>query len=62
MQRNRGKQENGKVLRSSQENWRYQGTIHAKMGTIKHRNGKDLRAAEETKKRWPEQRTKQKRS
>ena len=38
------------------------GTFHAKMGTIKHRNGKDLRAAEETKKRWPEQRTKQKRS
>ena len=38
------------------------GTFHAKMGTMKHRNGKDLRAAEETKKRWPEQRTKQKRS
>ena len=38
------------------------GIFHAKMGTIKHRNGKDLRAAEETKKRWPEQRTKQKRS
>ena len=38
------------------------GTFHAKMGTIKHRNGKDLRAAEETKKRWPEERTKQKRS
>ena len=42
MQRNRGKQENGKVLRSPQENWRYQGTIHAKMGTIKDRNGMDL--------------------
>ena len=38
------------------------GTFHAKMGTMKHRNGKDLRAAEETKKRWPEERTKQKRS
>ena len=37
-------------------------TFHAKMGTMKHRNGKDLRAAEETKKRWPEERTKQKRS
>ena len=30
------------------------GTFHAKMGTMKHRNGKDLRAAEETKKRWQE--------
>ena len=29
------------------------GTFHAKMGTIKHRNGKDLTAAEETK-RWQE--------
>ena len=27
------------------------GTFHAKMGTIKHRNDKDLTAAEETK-RW----------
>ena len=42
MQRNRGKQENGKDLRSSQENWRYQGTIHEKMGTIKDRYGEDL--------------------
>ena len=31
------------------------GTFHAKMGTIKHRNGKDLTAAEETK-RWQEYR------
>ena len=42
MQRTRGKQETGKVLRSPQENWRYQGTIHAKMGTIKDRYGEDL--------------------
>ena len=28
------------------------GTFHAKMGTIKDRNGKDLREAEEIKKRW----------
>ena len=27
------------------------GTFHAKMGTIKHRNGKDLTEAEEIKKR-----------
>ena len=28
-------------------------TFHARMGTIKHRNGKDLTEAEEIK-RWPE--------
>ena len=28
------------------------GTLHAKMGTIKDRNGKDLTEAEEIKKRW----------
>ena len=28
------------------------GTSHAKMGTIKHRNGMDLREAEDIKKRW----------
>ena len=30
------------------------GTFHAKMGTIKHRNGMDLTEAEEIKKRWQE--------
>ena len=30
------------------------GTFHAKMGTIKDRNGKDLTEAEDTKKRWQE--------
>ena len=30
------------------------GTFHAKMGTIKDRNGKNLREAEEIKKRWQE--------
>ena len=29
-----------------------QGTFHAKMGTIKDRNGIDLTEAEDTKKRW----------
>ena len=29
-------------------------TFHAKMGTIKNRNGKDLTEAEEIKKRWQE--------
>ena len=30
------------------------GTLHAKMSTIKGRNGKDLTEAEEIKKRWQE--------
>ena len=30
------------------------GTFHAKMGTIKDRNGMDLREAENIKKRWQE--------
>ena len=30
------------------------GTFHAKMGTIKDRNGMDLTEAEDNKKRWQE--------
>ena len=30
------------------------GTFHAKMGTIKDRNGMDLTEAEDTRKRWQE--------
>ena len=30
------------------------GTVHAKMGSIKDRNGMDLTEAEEIKKRWQE--------
>ena len=30
------------------------GTFHAKMGTIKDRNGMDLAEAEDIKKRWQE--------
>ena len=30
------------------------GTFHAKMGSIKDRNGTDLREAEDIKKRWQE--------
>ena len=38
-------------------------TFHAKMGTIKHRNGMDLTEEEDIKKRWQElRRTIQKRS
>ena len=28
------------------------GTFHAKMGTVKDRNGRDLREAEDIQKRW----------
>ena len=31
-----------------------EGTYHAKMGTIKDRNGTDLAEAEDIKKRWQE--------
>ena len=63
MQRNRGKQQNGKDQRAHQENQRYQGNISSKMGTIKDRNGIDLTEAEDIKKRWQEhRRTIQKRS
>ena len=30
------------------------GTFHAKMGSIKDRNGMDLKAAEDIRKRWQE--------
>ena len=33
---------------------RHQGTFHAKMGSIKDRNGMDLTEAEDIKKRWQE--------
>ena len=32
------------------------GTFHAKMGSIKDRNGRDLTEAEDIKKRWQEYR------
>ena len=38
------------------------GTFHAKMGTIKKKNGMDLTEAEDIKKRWQEHRTVHKRS
>ena len=38
------------------------GTFHAKMGSIKYRNGMDLIKAEDIKKRWQEYTEKQKRS
>ena len=42
----RGKQQNGKDQRSLQEIRDTKGTFHAKMGSIKDRNGRDLTEAE----------------
>ena len=49
MQRNRGKQHNGTDYRSLQEIYT-KGTFHAKMGSKKDRNGRDLTEAEDIKK------------
>ena len=50
MQRNTGKTVGWKRLEiSSRKDTR--GTFHARMGTVKDRNGKDLTEAEEIKKR-----------
>ena len=54
MQRNRGKQYNGKDQRPLQENQRYQGNISCKDGLDTDRNGMDLTEAEDIKKRWQE--------
>ena len=45
------KKENEKDESSLQENERYQGTFHAKMGTIKDRNSMDQTETEDIKKR-----------
>ena len=52
MQRNKGKQQNGKYQRSLQENQRYQGHISCKDEFNKDRNGMDLTEEEDIKKRW----------
>ena len=54
MQRNRGKHYNGKDEGSLQEVRDTKGTFHAKIGTIKDRNGMHLTEAEDIKKRWQE--------
>ena len=55
MQRNRGKQQNGKdgqsLLKSIGD---LKGTFHARMGVIKDRNSKNLTEAKEIKNRWQE--------
>ena len=55
MQRNRGKQQNGKDQRSLQKIRDTKGTFHAKMGSRKDRNGMDLTETEDIKKRCQEQ-------
>ena len=47
MQRNRGKQQNGKTGDLFKKIGDTKRTFHAKMGTIKDRNGKDLTEVEE---------------
>ena len=54
MQRNRGKQSIGKTRDLFRKIEDIKGTFHARMGTIKNRNGKDLTEAEDIKKRWQE--------
>ena len=39
------------VYRSARD---FKGTLHAKMGSIKDRNGRDLTETEDIKKRWQE--------
>ena len=52
MQRNRGKEQNGKDQRSLQENWRYQGNISCKDGLDKGQKWSGPKEAEDIKKRW----------
>ena len=54
MQRNKGNNRMGKTRDLFKKIRDTKGTFHAKMGSIKHRNGLDLTEAEDTKKRWQE--------
>ena len=54
MQRNRGKQHNGKTRDCSKKIRDSKGIFHAKMGSIKDRNGMYLTEADGIKKRWQE--------
>ena len=54
MQRNRGKQQNGKTRDLFKKIRNTKTTFHAKMGFIKDRNGMDLTEADDIKKRWQE--------
>ena len=50
MQRNRGKQQNGKTRYCFKKMRDTEGIFHAKMSTIKDRNGMNLTEAEDIKK------------
>ena len=52
VQRNKGKQQNGKTRDFIKKIRDTKGIFQAKMGTIKDRNGMDLTEAEDIKKRW----------
>ena len=54
MQRNRGKQQIGKARDLFKKIRDTKGRFHAKMVSIKDRNGRDLTEAEDIKKRWQE--------
>ena len=54
MQRNRGKDRIGKTRDLFKKIRDTKGIFHAKMGSIKGRNGMDLTEAEDIKKRWQE--------
>ena len=54
MQRNRGKQQNGKTRDLFKKITDTKGNFHAKMGSIKDRNSMDLTESEDIKKRWQE--------
>ena len=54
LQRNRGKEQNGRTRDLFKKIRDTKGTFHAKMGPIKDRNGMDLTEAEDIKNRWQE--------
>ena len=54
MQRNRGKQQNGKTGDLFRKIRDTEGLFNAKMGIIKDRNGLDLTEAEDIQKKWQE--------
>ena len=56
MQRNRRNNRMGKTRDFFKKTRDTKGTFHAKMGSIKVRNGMDLTEAEDIKKRWQEYR------
>ena len=64
MQRNRGNNRTGQTSDLFKKIRDIKETFHAKMGTIKNKNGMDLIEAEDIKKSWAriERRTIQKRS